>query len=218
MKYFKPFKDAFSSEEYYERVHPASGCIFAPLGILMSALMVMMIVFLFLDFNIQVLPVTLFLGCLVYFCFSRCFARVYFGMYPTHITIHNRKILWQDIDNITFQKEKGKNFYYIEFDISNKKLHREIIILSLLLIIAISIGIIIFTTPDMPKENMFFLVIFLPAMFGIDTFRPRRKVVPIDPLEDTEEVMRLIKHYAEQYKIPCHIPAEYEKDDKIISN
>lgn len=216
MKYFKPFKDAFSSEEYYERVHPASGCIFAPLGILMSALMVMMIVFLFLDFNIQVLPVTLFLGCLVYFCFSRCFARVYFGMYPTHITIHNRKILWQDIKDITLQI---KNKYcFIKIDLNDKALKRNIIILSILLVIAISIGIIIFTTPDMPKENMFFLVIFLPAMFGIDTFRPRRKVVPIDPLEDTEEVMRLIKHYAEQYKIPCHIPAEYEKDDKIISN
>lgn len=211
-------------KEVYEKIYRPLGCLFGLLGVLMSFLIIILILG-SIDmastdesiFKIGI-PMILFLACLAYFCFLKCFPRRYLCIYPTHITIHNRKFLWQDIDNITFQKEKGKNFYYIEFDISNKKLHREIIILSLLLIIAISIGIIIFTTPDMPKENMFFLVIFLPAMFGIDTFRPRRKVVPIDPLEDTEEVIRLTKHYAEQYKIPCHIPAEYEKDDKIISN
>jgi len=212
MKYFKPFKDAFSSEEYYERVHPASGCIFAPLGILMSALMVMMIVFLFLDFNIQALPITLFLGCLVYFCFSRCFPRVYLGIYPTHITIDNRKFLWQDIKNITFQK--GNKLYFIKIDLNRKKYIQTIIILSILLVIAISLIIILMLSGSGKVGG---IIIILPAMFGINTFKPGRKESSIEP-EDTEMVMRLIKSYAEKYNIPCHIPAEYEKDDKIISD
>ena len=211
-------------KEVYEKIYPSLGCLFGSLGVLMSFLIGILILGTIdkasTDESIFkiLIPIILFLACLAYFCFLKCFPRKYLCIYPTHITIHNRKFLWQDIDNITFQKEKGKKFYHIEFDIRNKRLRREIIILSLLLIIAISIGIIIFTTPDMPKENMFFLIIILPAMFGIDTFRPRRKVMQIDPVEDTQEVIRLTKHYAEKYNIPCHIPAEYEKDDKVISN
>ena len=38
------------------------------------------------------------------------------------------------------------------------------------------------------------------------------------PFKDAEKISYFTKHYAEQYKIPCHIPAEYEKDDKVILN
>jgi|GEM_PF-2626024 hypothetical protein len=62
MKYFKPFKENFSSEEYYEKVYPVSVCIFAPLGILMACLMIVLIMALLLDFNFQIIPIFLFLG------------------------------------------------------------------------------------------------------------------------------------------------------------
>lgn len=209
----------------FEKKYPSSGCIFFPLGLLMAGLALLLTagcVWAIISFltesrpltikanDFSIIPVIVILWCLVYFCFSRCFSRIPIGIYPTHITIDNKIILWSDIKCITFYKQR--NYNIIEVGLNNKKSIQQITILLILLIIAISLTSMIFIVPYNPSDRVGMVsgfIFVLPAMFGIDIYRPRTRGVSIES-KDLEEVFLLTKYYADLY----HIPLENKIDEK----
>lgn len=216
----------------FEKKYRSSGCLFAILGTLMVGLM-LIIVLASLDqakvspFDWQVIPVFFFLACVVYFCFSRCFPKISIGIYPTYIIINNKKFPWSEIKHITFEKRKDFSLsdmqhtniqteelhsnIYVDFN-NEKYVRSNIIVLSVLIILGISLIIVLFSLRGYTYDDyvaLGALPIILPAMFGINIKRPKSRGVSVDP-NDSETVFHLLKYYADFYQIPL----EYKEEKK----
>ncbi len=194
----------------FEKKYPSSGCMFFPLGLLMLGLIIIIILASISKQTYLIgISLILVLACLTYFCFSRCFPRISIGIYPTHITINNVKFLWSDIKHITFYKEH--NYTLIQIGLNKRKYIQQVIILLILIIIAISLTIMTFTVPYNPSGRVGMvsgLIFFLPAMFGINIFRPKTREVCIE--SDLDTILDCTKYYADLY----HIPLENKIDKK----
>ena len=204
----------------FEIKYPSSGCIFFPLGLLMLGLIFLIILASISELKSQTIsyqntifyyiPIIMILGCLAYFCFSRCFTRIQVGIYPTHITIDNKKYPWLDVEHITFKLKPHE----IQVKFNNKKyalFNLIIILMAIILTIPLLILSIklISTSPYLTRGNSLGLIFILPAIFGINVFKPLSRDTAIEP-KDFETVFNLTKHYADLY----HIPIENKIDTK----
>jgi len=200
----------------FEKKYRSSGCLFAILGTLMAGLLLICILA-SLDqaktsqFQWEGIPLFLVLGCIAYFCFSRCFTRTLLGIYPTCIIMDNKKLLWPDVKHITLQK--GEKWCNIFVELKSKRhIRRNIIVLAILVIgICIPLIIVALTIPTnvagMGKISG--ILFILPAMFGINIGRPLSQETSIEP-KDSETVFHLLKYYADIHQIPL----EYKEEKK----
>ena len=196
----------------FEKIYPPVGCLFVLLAIPMGGLTLLSIMGLIsllsqdkLDWYSILLCVSLIivLGSLFYFCVSRCFSRIPIGIYPTHLTINNKKYPWSDVENITFDKSQNSKSYGIEIKLNKKKYTRfNIVILSIAVIVTIVLVIEISKMPDTSGNGEVAGLLFIfPAMFGVGLFKPKSRLGAIE-FEDFDNVFNLTKYYASLYHIP----------------
>ena len=217
----------------FERRYPSSGCIFFPLGLLMLGLLLMLVILIIVSLlksepikanpnNFFIIPILLILGGLVYFCFSRTFARIPIGIYPTHITIDNKKFSWLNVQNIVFSSwEKPNDFaawktkkhYAIRIELNNKKQTKiDIIVSIIILIVSISVGIMAYPKEGIEGSLKYATISFFlfSAMFCVNFFKPGSKQTDIES-EDIDAVLDCTKYYADLY----HIPLKNQTDKNI---
>lgn len=199
----------------FEKKHRPIGCLFVLLGTSMLGVIIMVVLPPLVSeasqFHWQVTPLLLILGCIAYFCFSRCFTRTSIGIYPTHIIIDNKKFLWLDIKSITFQRCKKWSTIYVDFN-NKKHIRSNMIILSIMIALCISLIVIAFTIPKRIPELWYgipWAFVIFPAMFGINIKKPKSRETSVDPNE-SDTVLRLLKYYADIHQISL----EYKEEKK----
>ncbi len=197
--------------ETFEKIYPAQGCVFGVLGALMVGLIFIIILASMDKFQWECIPIGIFLACVAYFCFSRCFPRMALGVCAAHLTLDNKECPWEDIKHITFHKYS--NAYSIQVEFNKQKYTRfSMLVLAVAIIVGVLLVISAFRIQRPGVGKVSGVIVMLPLLFGINIFKPRSRQVGIES-KDFETVFRLTTHYADLY----HIPLEYKEEKRVFT-